>query len=287
MLRTIAFCAALLLPLSVYALEPKKNNAGELNWSIQASWPIPARPIDVAQSLDNKKVFILAADAKVYIFTPDGVQLGVLPVEPNVNAIAIAARGETLYLVNNKTNTYSAIDISFSQKIDIVGAPVRGKVDAPVTLVLFSDFECPWCGKLEPVLAELLAKNPDKLRIVFKHMPLSMHPFAEPSALAAIAAQKQGKFWEMHDALFQTINWTPNTIDEAAVQIGLNMDKFRTDLVSPEVQAQLAKDQRDAQAADVNATPSIFINSKPAKERTLQNLQKMINEALGTSGGAQ
>ncbi|MCL1980446.1 MAG: thioredoxin domain-containing protein [Proteobacteria bacterium] len=288
MLRTIAFCTALLLPLTICAQEPGKNNsAGKLNWSVQASWPVPGKPIAIAQSLDNKKVFILAADAKVYIFTPEGIQLGTLPVEPGVTAIDIAARGETLYLVNGKTNTYSAIDISFNQKIDTVGAPVRGKVDAPVTLVLFSDFECPWCGKLEPVLAELLTKNPDKLRIVFKHMPLPMHPYAEPAALAAIAAQKQGKFWEMHDALFQTTNWTPNTIDEAAVQIGLNMDKFRTDLVSPEVQAQLAKDLRDAQAADVNATPSLFINSQPVKDRALSNLQKMVNEALGTSGGVQ
>ncbi|WP_310600835.1 thioredoxin domain-containing protein [Desulfobulbus sp.] len=288
MLKKIAFCAALLLPLAVQAQEAKKiNNAEDLNWSVQASWPVPAKPIDIAQSLDNKKVFILTADAKVYIFTPDGTQLGVLPVDPHVSAIDIAARGETLYLVNGKANTYSAIDISFSQKIDIVGAPVRGKVDAPVTLVLFSDFECPWCGKLEPVLAELLAKNPDKLRIVFKHMPLPMHSFAEPAALAAIAAQKQGKFWEMHDALFQTTNWTPNTIDETAVRIGLNMDKFRADLVSPEVQAQLAKDRSDAMAADVNATPSIFINSKPAKDRSLQNLQKMVNEALGSAGGAK
>ncbi|WP_028319073.1 thioredoxin domain-containing protein [Desulfobulbus elongatus] len=285
MLKKIALCAALLLPLTVHAQEPKKNNtAGDLNWSVQASWPIPAKPVDIAQSLDNKKVFILAADAKVYIFSPDGRQLGALPVDPGVTAIDIAARGEMLYLVNGKANTYSAIDVSFNQKIDIIGAPVRGKADAPVTLVLFSDFECPWCGKLEPVLAELLAQNQDKLRIVFKHLPLPMHPNAEPAALAAIAAQKQGKFWEMHDALFQTANWTPNTVDETAVRIGLDMNKFRADLASPEVEAQLAKDRNDAVAADVNATPSMFINSRPVKDRSLQNLQKMVTEALATGG---
>ena len=205
MLKKTILCAALLLPLTVQAQEPKKNNtAGDLNWSVQASWPIPAKPLDIAQSLDNKKVFILAADAKVYIFTPDGRQLGAVPVDPNVHAIDIAARGEMLYLVNSKTNTYSAIDVSFNQKLDLTGAPVRGKADAPVTLVVFSDFECPWCSKLEPILAELLSQNQDKLRIVFKHLPLPMHPQAEPAALAAIAAQKQGKFWEMHDALFQS-----------------------------------------------------------------------------------
>jgi len=285
MLKKTLLCAALLLPLTVQAQELKKNNsAGDLNWSVQASWSIPAKPLDIAQTLDNKKVFILGADAKVYIFTPDGKQLGVLPVDPSVNAIDIAARGEMLYLINNKANTYTAIDVSFNQKIDIVGAPVRGKVDAPVTLVLFSDFECPWCGKLEPVLAELLAQNQDKLRIIFKHLPLPMHPQAEPAALAAIAAQKQGKFWEMHDALFQTTNWSPTTIDETALRLGLNMEKFRADLASPEVQAQLAKDKSDAQAADVNATPSMFVNNRPVKDRSLQNLQKMVTEALAGAG---
>ena len=281
MLKKTILCAALLLPLTVQAQEPKKTTASDLNWSVQASWPIPAKPLDIAQSLDNKKVFILGADAKVYIFTPDGKQLGALPVDPNVNAIDIAARGEMIYLVNNKTNTYTAIDVSFNQKIDVTGAPVRGKVDAPVTLVVFSDFECPWCGKLEPVLAELQAHNQDKLRIIFKHLPLPMHQQAEPAALAAIAAQQQGKFWEMHDALFQTTAWTPNTIDETALRLGLNMEKFRADMASQETQMQLAKDKTDAQAADVTSTPSLFINGRPVKDRSLPALQKMVTEAAG------
>jgi protein-disulfide isomerase len=287
MLKKTLLCAALLLPLTVQAQELKVNNtAGDLNWSVQASWPLPAKPLDIAQSLDNKKVFILGTDAKVYIFTPDGKQLGVLPVDPNVSAIDIAARGEMLYLVNDKTKTYSAIDISFNQTIDVTGAPVRGKLDAPVTLVVFSDFECPWCSKIEPVLAELLAQNRDTLRIVFKHLPLPMHQQAEPAALAAIAAQKQGKFWEMHDTLFQTTLWTPSTIDETALRIGLNMDKFRADLNSQETRMQLAKDKSDAQAADVTSTPSMFVNGRPVRDRSLSALQKMVTEAA-PAGGAK
>lgn len=285
MLKKTLLCAALLLPLTVQAQEPKKNTAaGDLNWSVQASWPIPAKPVDIAQSLDNKKVFILGADSKVYIFTPDGKQLGALPVDSGVTAIDIAARGEMLYLVNDKTKTYTAIDVSFNQKIDINGAPVRGAENAPVTLVLFSDFECPWCGKLEPTLAELLTKNPDKLRIVFKHLPLPMHQQAEPAALAAIAAQKQGKFWEMHDALFQTTNWTPTVIDETAQRVGLNMEQYKADVASQEVQTQLAKDKADAQTADVVATPSMFVNGRPAKDRSLTALQKMVDDALAAGG---
>ncbi|NLX19684.1 MAG: thioredoxin domain-containing protein [Desulfobulbus sp.] len=284
MLKSFLFCIALLLPFTSLAQDLNKTNTdGDLYWSVQTSWPIPVKSRAILQSLDNKKVFILGTNAKVYIFTADGRRLGVIPVDPNVSAIDIAPRGEMLYLVNNKTNTYTAIDISFKQNIDITGAPIRGKVDAPVTLVVFSDFECPWCGKLEPVLAELLAQNPDNLRIVFKHLPLPMHPQAETAALAAIAAQKQGKFWEMHDALFQNTTWTPNTVNETALQIGLNMEQYRTAMSSPQTFEQLAKDKSDAQAAEVTATPSLFINGRPVRDRSLPNLQKMVTEALEAS----
>ena len=285
MLKKIIFCSFLLLPLSTHAQELKKNNtSGDLNWSVQATWTIPVKPLDIAQTLDNKKVFILGADSKVHIFTPDGKKMGDLPVDANTTAIDIAPRGEMLYLINGKSNSYTAIDISFNQKIDITGAPVQGKADAPVTMVVFSDFECPWCSKLKPVLDQLLAHNKDKLRIVFKHMPLQMHLQAEPAALAAIAAQKQGKFWEMHDALFEITNWTPNMIDETAQKIGLNMEKFKADLGNQETQKQLGKDKTDAQMADVTSTPSLFVNGRPVRDRSLQALQAMVAEALAAGG---
>lgn len=291
MLKKILLCASLLLPFAVHAAHAapdlKKNNiSGDLNWSVQTTWTLPTKPLDIAQSLDNKKVFILGADAKVHIFTPDGKKLGEMPVDPNTSAIDIAARGEMLYLINSKSNSYTAIDVSFTQQIDITGAPVQGKIDAPVTLIVFSDFECPWCGKLEPVLKQLLDSNKDKLRIVFKHLPLPMHPNAEPAALAAIAAQKQDKFWQMHDALFQTTNWTPGVIEQNAQKIGLNMEKFKADLSNPETEMQLAKDKSDAQLADVVSTPSMFINGRPVRDRSLLALQTMVNEALA-SGGAK
>jgi predicted DsbA family dithiol-disulfide isomerase len=291
MLKKILLCASLLLPFAAPAAHAapdlKKNNvSGDLNWSVQTTWTLPTKPLDIAQSLDNKKVFVLGTDAKVHIFTPDGKKLGEMPVDPNTSAIDIAARGEMLYLINSKSNSYTAIDISFTQKIDITGAPVQGKIDAPVTLIVFSDFECPWCGKLEPVLKQLLDSNKDKLRIVFKHLPLPMHPNAEPAALAAIAAQKQDKFWQMHDALFQTTNWTPGVIEQTAQKIGLNMEQFKADLSNPETEMQLAKDKTDAQQADVLSTPSLFINGRPVRDRSLLALQTMVNEAL-TSGGAK
>ena len=285
MLKKTILAVALLLPLAAQAQEVKKTNvSGDLNWTVQANWSLPAKPLDLVHSLDNKKVFILTADSKVLIFTADGRKLGEMPVEADTVAIDIAPRGEMLYLINGRTNSFTAMDIGFSQQIDITGAPVRGKADAPVTLVVFSDFECPWCAKLEPLLAQLLAANADTVRVVFKHLPLPMHPQAEPAALAAIAAQRQGKFWEMHDALFTVQQWTPAAVTETATRIKLDMTRFQADLNSQETRMQLAKDKADAQAAEVAATPSVFVNGRPVRERSLPALQAMVNEALAAQG---
>ena len=285
MLKKTILAVALLLPLAAQAQEVKKTNvSGDLNWTVQANWSLPAKPLDLVHSLDNKKVFILTADSKVLIFTADGRKLGEMPVEADTVAIDIAPRGEMLYLINGRTNSFTAMDIGFSQQIDITGAPVRGKADAPVTLVVFSDFECPWCAKLEPLLAQLLAANADTVRVVFKHLPLPMHPQAEPAALAAIAAQRQGKFWEMHDALFAVQQWTPAAVTETATRIKLDMNRFQADLNSQETRMQLAKDKADAQAAEVAATPSVFVNGRPVRERSLPALQAMVNEALAAQG---
>ena len=285
MLKKTILAVALLLPLAAQAQEVKKTNvSGALNWTVQANWSLPAKPLDLVHSLDNKKVFILTADSKVHIFAADGRKLGEMPVEADTVAIDIAPRGEMLYLINGRTNSFTAMDIGFSQQIDITGAPVRGKADAPVTLVVFSDFECPWCAKLEPLLAQLLAANADTVRVVFKHLPLPMHPQAEPAALAAIAAQRQGKFWEMHDALFAVQQWTPAAVTETATRIKLDMARFQADLNSQETRMQLAKDKADAQAAEVAATPSVFVNGRPVRERSLPALQAMVNEALAAQG---
>jgi len=100
-----------------------------------------AEPLDFVQSLDNKKVFVLGSDSKVYVFTPKGTQLGAIPVDKGTTAIDIAPRGETLYLMNKTGKSYTALDISVTQKFDISGAPFLGNEHAPIELVVFSDFQ--------------------------------------------------------------------------------------------------------------------------------------------------
>ncbi|MCK5517609.1 MAG: hypothetical protein KAI39_12095 [Desulfobulbaceae bacterium] len=140
MKKTLALCSLLLLPGQLMAATPPGKDPGALDWSIQNSWKLGVQPVDFAQSLDNKFVYVLGADSKVYIYSAAGKELGTIPVDEKTTAIDIAPRGEMLFLVT-ADNDYKAISIAFTQNIDISGSPFLGNKNAPVAMVVFSDFE--------------------------------------------------------------------------------------------------------------------------------------------------
>ncbi len=107
-----------------------------------------------------------------------------------------------------------------------------------------------------------------------------MHNMAEKAALAAIAAQDQGKFWQMHDALFGAGPLTKESIESAATAIGLNMEQFKKDLADPATRQKLYKDMMDAKKADISGTPTLFVNGHRVKNRSLPAIQEMVNREL-------
>jgi protein-disulfide isomerase len=131
-----------------------------------------------------------------------------------------------------------------------------------------------------PLLEQVLEKNPETVKLVFKNMPLRFHQFADPAARAALAAAKQDKFWEFHDELFNAEKLSNELITNTAVKLGLDMARFNSDMNSAEVKQEIAKDLSDAQQAGVTGTPTIFINGKKLKNRSLQGFQDAINSEL-------
>lgn len=255
----------------------------KINWNVEKTWNLPAKPMDLVYSLDGKRVFILTDQHNVLVYDNQGVLTGTIPVDKGVSAIDIAARGERLFLINQETKSFSDLAIDFIVDINTVGSPFLGLATAPVTIVLFTDFECPFCSKVAPVLAKVLEKNPDTVKIVFKNLPLAMHQFADPAARAALAAGEQGKFWEFHDALFALPAIDTNAIDNIAVKLGLKIDQFKSDMASPKIRQKLDQDMVDAQKAGVTGTPSLFVNGHPMRERTLESFQQKIDTILGKS----
>ena len=170
-----------------------------VEWQVQQSWSVGSETLDMVHSLDGKYVFVLTKQQKITIYDDRGQLQGSIPVSKSVSAIDIAPQGEFLFLIDNETKTFTRLSIAFVVDIDTAGSPFQGPADAPVTLALFTDFECPYCEKIIPLLEQVMEKNPDTVKLVFKNMPLRFHKMAEPSARAALAAKEQGKFWEFLD----------------------------------------------------------------------------------------
>jgi Na+/H+ antiporter NhaA len=139
---------------------------------------------------------------------------------------------------------------------------IRGSDDAPVTLVEYGDFECPNCGRAEPVVRQLLNEFGGDLRYVFRHLPLSdVHPRAQMAAEAAEAADDQGAFWEMHDVLFEHQDaLEPKNLVAYAEQLGLDVDRFTEQLRRHEYAGRIASDVDDADLSGVSGTPTFFVN---------------------------
>lgn len=256
------------------------NPSTSLEWKPQVQWQLSAAPVDIVHSLDGKYVFILAQDQKVYIYTSAGKLEGSIPVDKGVTAIDIAPRAEALYLIDKEKNSFTSISIDFIRDINTAGSPFLGPENAPVTIVLFTDFECPYCRKIEPLIAEVHKRNPEKVKVVFKNMPLQFHKFADPAARAALAAGKQGKFWGFHDELFAAEQLNHQVIEETAVKLGLDIEKWKKDMSSQEIRRMIYNDIKDAEKAGVTGTPTIFINGRLLKNRSLQGFQQLIDKEL-------
>lgn len=144
----------------------------------------------------------------------------------------------------------------------------KGPIDAPVTLVEYSDYQCPACELYYPVVEKLLASSTVPIRFVYRHFPLTQHKNAIPAAMAAEAAGVQGKYWEMHDLLFSRhTEWTelsdPTSIFKGyADKIGLDAGQFATDISSSTLRAHIEASQDEGIHIGVNATPTFFVNGK-------------------------
>lgn len=162
-------------------------------------------------------------------------------------------------------------------------SPVLGNPKAKVTIVEFVDFQCGACKDNSFRVKDLLSQYPHEVRVVFKHYPLSQHPQAIPAAEAALAAAEQGKFWSMHDRLFEhQSNLTPQTIDRLARELGLNMKKFHLDMLDARAHRILHLDHTLAKSLGVQGVPALFINGEalPGVE-SYEDLQAAVERKLG------
>jgi protein-disulfide isomerase len=174
------------------------------------------------------------------------------------------------------------------QKIEIGKAPVKGPANAPVTIVAWSDFECPFCSRVVPTLKQLEEEYKGKIKVAFKHQPLPFHPNAKPAAAAAMAAHEQDKFWEYHDKLFANQRALDRaSLEKYAEELKLDMGKFKAALDSGKYNALIEADSAEGSRVGANGTPTFFINGRTlVGAQPVDAFKRMIDEELKKGQGA-
>ena len=166
--------------------------------------------------------------------------------------------------------------------VDAEGHPTKGAADAPVTIIEFSDFECPYCSQLNETMNRILTAYSDHVRIVFRQFPLtSLHPRAMAAAEASLCAAENGKFWELHDALFSDQALQAADLRSKAESIGLDVEAFEACLSSGRHTAAVKRDLTAGGAVGVTGTPALFVNGRPLQGAvTYEQLEAVIKDEL-------
>src|SRR3954465_2477320 len=166
-------------------------------------------------------------------------------------------------------------------RVPVEGA-MRGSPNAKVTIVAFSDFQCPFCSRVIPTLDKIMKEYPGQVRMYFRHNPLPFHPDAPLAAEAALAAQDQGKFWEMHDKLFTNQqNIKRPDLEKYAGELGLDMGKFKSALDSSAHKSRIDADLALARQIGVQGTPNFFLNGRPIQGAVpYDDFKKVIDDEI-------
>lgn len=172
-------------------------------------------------------------------------------------------------------------DFNKVYNIPLGTSAIKGNKNAPVTVVEFSDFQCPYCAKFAPTIDEVLKAYPNDVKFVYKDFPLSFHKQAQNAAKAARAAGEQGKFWEMHDLIFKNFStMNEDMFKEFAAKLNLDSNKFLADFNSNKYDALIQQDINLGRQSGVTGTPTLYMNGKRMQRRSFDDFKQAIDEIL-------
>jgi protein-disulfide isomerase len=261
--------------------------SAEVDLEILRNIAVDAPPADVAVSKDGRWIYVLTDDARLHIYSQQGALKGTVAVPAGSQRIASGPGDDVLFVTNPANQAVQAVRVNLQHEFTSAQSPTKGPADAPVTLTLFTDFECSYCARLAPVLDQVHLQYPKNVRIVFKNFPLRMHRFAVPAALAALAAQDQEQFWPFHDRLFKNYNQlNAQKVEAIRQELNLDAERFKAKMKDPALQGFVRRDLAEGNAAGVGGTPTVFINGKTYRgARSLEGFRKSIDAVLAKTGG--
>jgi protein-disulfide isomerase len=168
------------------------------------------------------------------------------------------------------------------QKVAAANSPSKGSASAPIEMIEFSDFQCPFCLRADPTVRQVLSTYGDRIRFVYRHYPLPNHPNGRPAAEAAACAGEQGKFWPYHDRLFANPSKLSDAdLKQSAAELGLNTAQFNACVDTHKLKAQVDEDVKAGEEAGVNGTPAFFVNGRMISGAMPYDVfKKLIDEEL-------
>lgn len=257
------------------------GDAGTIEWKLEKTLILESSPLSLTSTADGSKVFVLLKGGKLLICSSAGEILDRLDVAQQSDHIEVAPTGDKLFITSAQNKSLQIVSIENIYEIDVLGSPFKGPVEAPVEIVIFSDFQCPYCSKLVPMLEQVMDLYPKEVKVVFKNYPLRNHKYARQAAVAALAANEQGKFWPFHDGLFENYAQIDETkIIALADKLGLDREQFQRDMKNQKIWAQINKDTQEAKKVGVHGTPTVMINGKQLQDRSVEGFRARIAKEL-------
>jgi predicted DsbA family dithiol-disulfide isomerase len=253
----------------------------EMEWDIKKKVDTKSPALDMAMSMDGKRMFLLDKNGNLNVYSIDGKLEGTAAVGKGFDNILPTVDPDILLLSNRKQNSVQELTLNFVYDIDIEGSPFKGPEDAPIIISVFSDFQCPYCARIGGIMDKVLKEFPKEVKLVFKNFPLRNHQYALDAAKAALAAHKMGKFWEFHDLLFKNYNkLNKEKIDEIREELKLDKKEFDKHVNDPAIMSMIRKDYKGGINAGVRGTPAVYVNGKQFRNTSPGTLKEIINKEL-------
>jgi protein-disulfide isomerase len=273
------FLVAILV--SLFLVPGERLFAAEIRVHGEQVLELKSPPLDAAISLNGKWMYVLSGEGDLLVYSGDGRLSGRVAVNEPAGRIRVGPREDVVLLINPTKNAVRVLTLDFIKEINTEGSPFKGPKDAPVVITEFTEFQCPHCAALAPVLGEIHRKYPDQVKIVFKNYPLKSHSFSFPAAAAAMAAERQDAFWRLHDRLFDLHNsLSYEKVRDAAGELGLDQERLIRDMRDPQIMNRIKQDIEDARQAGVMGVPAVFINGRHVKDRSPAGFVSMIEEEI-------
>ena len=236
--------------------------------------------LDLTADSDQDLVFLLTPNAVLFYSPGEKAVVDRIPLSETFDRITVLDR-DRLVLSTDDPSRMTILRYDRIYSIDTTGRAFKGPEDAKVTLVVFDDYQCPYCARLERFIEQVLTQFPNEVKYVIKQFPLSSHAFAHQAAMAALAAGKQGKFWEFHSRLLANHDQVnEQKIVDIAGELGLDMDQFNKDRQLESSRQRIREDIENGKRIGVTGTPAAFINGKRIRNRELGTLPQLIIREL-------